>query len=109
MAITVSTYAGRGGKTSAPTFVSEINVLCDDSYPAGGWELSLAEYLPSGAAIIGAFVDDHVELTGYQFVYDRASDKLKVFECAASGNPMGELATAAALDGKNIRLVVLSY
>lgn len=108
MAITVTNYALTGGKPSTPLFAQEVNVLCDDSYPAGGWELGLASFLPSGAAVVAAFVDDHIELTGYQFVYDRANDKLKVFECATAGNPLQELATATALDAKNIRLIVLT-
>lgn len=108
MAITVSNTQRGGGMPSAPVFVDEINILCDDSYPAGGWVLGLADYLPAGATILAAYVDDHQELTGYQFIYDRDNDKLYVLECAAATNPMAELATAAALDGKNLRLIVIS-
>lgn len=107
MAITV-TNESRGGKSpSAPTFVDEINILCDNTYPAGGWEVGLAAKLPSNAAVLAAFVDD-VELTGYQFQYDRVNDKLMVFECKGAVGAMTELATATALNGKNVRLIVVS-
>lgn len=109
MAITVSQTTTTGGKPSTPLFVTEVNVLCDNAYPAGGWPLSLADYLPSGSTVIGAFADDHLGLSGYQFHYDRANDKLYVFECAAAGNPMQELATVTALNGVNVRLIVLAY
>jgi hypothetical protein len=109
MVATVTEYQKTGGKPSTPLFPVEINVLCDDSYPAGGWPLSLADFLPNSAAIVGTFVDDHIELTGYRFDYDRANDKLKVYECKGAVGAMTELATANALDGKNIRLIVLCY
>ncbi len=106
--LTITLADGAGGKPSAPTFNSVVNVLCDNSYPAGGYPVGAAALLPTGATILGGYCED-TDLTGYKFEYDRVNDKLACFESKGAVGAMTELATATALDGKNVRITIVSY
>lgn len=110
MALTVSSTARGGGKPAAPLFVDEINILCDGAYPGGGWPITggLLAVLPSTrSTILAVFVDD-IELSRFQFQYDRTNDKLLALECAGANAALQELSNAAALNGVNVRLIVIS-
>lgn len=105
--ITVGTGAGKA--SSAPTFFDPISFAGDGAYGAGGtadFEGSFQTKIGCARTIVAIIPGD---CGGYVPVYDRANDKLLVYEgnYDAGDGPLQETATAD-LSATTFNLVVVS-
>jgi len=100
---------GAGGSPSAPVFFDPVSFAGDGAYGAGGtadFEGSFQAEIGCARTIVAIIPGD---CGGYVPVYDRANDKLLVYEGAYTGadGPLIETVTAN-LSGTTFNLVVVS-
>lgn len=105
MALGAATIETSGGKNaSSPTFVDRLSFAGDGAYPSNGTE-GFEDYvrakLGDNRTIIGILAED---CGAYRPVYDRATDKLKVF-VTADGT---EVSNGTNLSATTMHVVVLS-
>lgn len=90
-----------------PLRADVLSFLGDDGYPAGGtaaFEAFIRTAVGRGALeIVGVLAG---ETGGHMPVYDFANDKLKVYESAATGNPLVEV--SGDQSAFNYELTILS-
>jgi hypothetical protein len=80
MAATVSKVNVGGAAPSAPMFHDRLDVVLDNSYPTGGYELNLQDVIGAGKQILSVQARGKVTATEAPDVrtyeYDAANDKL---------------------------------
>ena len=107
--LTVALASSAGFVASAPTVLDVVTVLCDDSYPDGGYPVDLATLLP-GRTIRD--VDPQACVDGFVFQWDAANSKLLAYYADLSESADGPLIvlpnTDSSLDGKTVKLKVWS-
>lgn len=80
MALTVTSGNQAGSAASLATFAKSVRALCDDSYPDGGYDLGLFDYVPPGASLASLepiFTGPPAEVT-YKPYWDTVNGKLHV-------------------------------
>lgn len=95
-----------GGPT--PVQVDNISFLGDDGYATGGtaaFQASFRAVTKNNREVLAVIGQD---CGGYVPVYDKANDKLKVYEEGADGGPADEVANAADLSSVTFNVTVLS-
>lgn len=109
MAIGAMTQAaGVGGSPGAPTFHDVISFAGDGAYATGGtatFQTTFRTLTGDSREILAVVGQD---CGGYVPVYDKAADKLKVYEAAADGSPLDEAANAGDLSGTTFVVLVIS-
>lgn len=105
---TMTKSAGTGQSPGAPTYHDLIAFAGDDAYATGGTAgfQDLVQALTNDGREVLAVVGQ--DCGGYVVAYDKANDKLKVYEAAADGNPLDEAANAADLSLTTFNVLVLS-
>lgn len=105
---------------SEATFVDDINVPLDASYPAGGYTglalllqkaLASSPYAyPFNAQSPRTIVEviTAVDLSGYAVAWDALHQTLRLFTSAAAGSPLAEVVTGTDLHLVTLRIRVLS-
>lgn len=104
--ITGGSVDGPGGND--PLFANLVEFDGDTSYPTGGtadFEASMQAVIGSGRELVAVVGQD---CGGYVPVYDKANDKLKVYEAAADGNPLDEVGNAVNLAAVKFNVLVIS-
>lgn len=97
-----------GAKPSAPLFVDVLSFLGDDAYPTGGTlavEAAVRAVVGDSREILAVLPQD---CGGYVCCYLPSTGALKVYEAAADGNPLDEVAAAADLSGTTFNVLVIS-
>jgi len=84
MALTYGTAEVKSAKVAQANFVIQQTIALDNSYPSGGYDLT--GIVPSNYTILHVDVQP---VAGYQFGWDRANGKLKVFDAATGAEIAG--------------------
>lgn len=110
MAIGTPTSGDKVGQDMNPLCAAAVSFAGDGAYPGGGtpgFQASMREAVAKGAIEVMAVVPIGA-CGGYVPVYDRANDKLMVFEANsdAADGPLQE-STTANLSGITFKLLVL--
>ncbi len=81
-------------------------IVCDDSYPQGGWELDLSGLFPSPTnELVGIFF---LPVEGYRFRYDPETKKMIAETWGEEG--IEEVADQSAdLDGVTVQFIAWGY
>jgi len=96
MAITVNSTSNSNGQPSAPLRVAVVDVTLDNSYPAGGYDIS--DDLPDGASIVHSpFVPDY-DGAALRWLKISATKTVQVF-ADNNGSPGSEVAGATDVSG----------
>lgn len=100
-------YSIKGRGAFGDMWARVIDLTFDNSYPTGGWPLSLTG-LGLGASGTILFVDLSAAKIGYILEYDQVNQKIKAYQNGAGNAPNAELANASAvLNGVVARALVL--
>jgi hypothetical protein len=101
------TLDGQFGNTGPVNF-NLVSFAGDGSYPTGGtagFQATVRALFKDAREIVGIEAQD---CGGYVPVYDKAADKLKVYQCAGSAAPMSEVPNATNLSAVTFRVLVRS-
>ena len=114
-AMTMNTQ--EGGRPSAPLYLLDLSFALDGAYPTGGTTGFSALVAAAARAATPPFTDSFapadvfgilpLDAGGYVLAYNKTTDALKVYQCAASGNPMTEVPNATNLSAVTVRVVVI--
>ena len=104
--ISLPTISAPGNAT--PIFLDLLTFVGDDAYATGGtaaFEDSVQAAVGYTREVIAVIGQD---CGGYVPVFDKANDKLKVYEEGADGGPADEVANAADLSSVTFNVLVIS-
>ncbi len=104
-----------GERPSAPTMLLNVSFDGDANYPAGGTAGFKASVLaackaanpPLNIDVTNVVAVLGVKTGGYKIEYNRSTDKLLVFWCAAAGSPMAEVTASTDLHLVRFEVVVV--
>jgi hypothetical protein len=97
-----------GQRPSAPVFADLVSFAGDGSYPTGGtagFEALVRTLLKDSRDVIAVVMQD---CGGYVPVYDRAADKLKVYEEGADAGAADEVTATTNLSGVTFNVLIIS-
>ena len=100
--------AGIGEGPSAPTFFDLLQFVGDDNYTTGGTVGSQAlvqAAVGDGREVLAVMAQD---CGGFNVVYVKATDALKVFEEGADGSPADEVGNGSDQSAVTYNVLVLS-
>lgn len=112
--ISLPAIAAQGNAT--PIYLDLLQFDGDDAYPTGGTAAFQASYRAADDAVSGQSVKQAREIIavigqdcgGYVPVYDKANDKLKVYEEGADGGAADEVTATTDLSGTAFNVLVVS-
>jgi hypothetical protein len=108
MAATITTLDSYGKVPTAPAMVTNITIVPDTSYPAGGYAVGLTARLPKGATVAATVASYVVISTGAavadgRAVYNEVTDKIQIFAIGTPAEASGDLSL------NRVDLTVFSY